>query len=86
MTSNEYKNVSSSIVREPADLGRLLRAQRRQLALTQAHAASLAGISTRLWSECETGQREGVSLDVIIRMLQVVGLDLYVLPRVARAR
>lgn len=67
-----------------ADLGRLLKARRRSLDLTQAHAASLVGISTRLWSECETGRRTGVSLDVIIRMLHILGLDLQIVSRDGR--
>lgn len=67
------------------DLGRLLKTRRQQLALTQAHAASLVGISTRLWSECETGRRTGVSLDVVFRMLHTLGLDLEVVSRDGRA-
>lgn len=71
-------------IHELADLGQILRSSRQRLGLTQAHAAQLTGISTRLWSECETGRRTGVSLDVVIRMLQVVGLDLQITPRDAR--
>lgn len=75
------QTVVSELVQEPEALGRLLREHRKALGVTQARAASLAGVSTRLWSEVETGRRAGVSFDVVIRMLQIVGLDLRIVPR-----
>ena len=84
--AKELDNAASHTIHELEDLGPLLRERRKSLAMTQAQAAALAGISTRLWSECETGRRPGVSLDVVIRMLQIVGLDLHVVPRVSIRR
>jgi transcriptional regulator with XRE-family HTH domain len=68
-------------VHDIAELGALLRAQRQRLQITQATAASLSGVSTRLWSECETGKRAHVGLETVIRMLNTVGIDLAVTAR-----
>lgn len=63
---------------DAAMIGRALRTQREQLRMTQEQAAHLAGVSHRLWSEVERGARPNVSLETTIRMLQTLGLDLFV--------
>jgi len=68
-------------VHDIAELGAVLRAQRQRLQITQAAAADLSGVSTRLWSECETGKRAHVGLETVIRMLNTVGIDLAVTAR-----
>ena len=71
----------SAIIHDIAELGARLRAQRELLDITQATAAGLSGVSTRLWSECETGKRAHVALETVIRMLNTVGIDLTVTVR-----
>ena len=68
-------------IHDTADLGAQLRAHRERLRLTQATAAALSGVSTRLWSECETGKRTHVAFETVIRMLNTVGIDLAVISR-----
>ncbi len=57
-------------------LGEQLRHRRGLLDLTQSQAAGLTGVSHRLWSEVERGERPNVSMSTVIRMLQTLGLDL----------
>lgn len=63
------------------DIGRTIRERRRTLQLTQVEAAHLSGVSQRLWSECERGERLNMSVDTLLRMLQTIGLDVALLPR-----
>ena len=63
------------------DFGRALRAGRRRQKLTQMHAAQLAGVSSRLWSELESGKRPQVGLETALRMAQTLGIDLVVAER-----
>ena len=62
-------------------LGQLIRDARREQGLTQAQAAELCAVSTRLWNETELGKRHQVGLDTVFRMLQTLGLDLAVTTR-----
>lgn len=57
-------------------LGELLKSTRKLLGLTQADAAKRAGVSVRLWSEVERGERENVSLDTTIRLLGEMGIEM----------
>ncbi len=68
-------------IHDTAALGAQLRVHREQLRLTQATAAALSGVSTRLWSECETGKRTHVAFETVIRMLNTVGVDLAISSR-----
>lgn len=62
---------------DASDLGEALRASRKARKLTQTQAAQLAGVSSRLWSELESGKRSQVGLETALRMVQTVGIDLY---------
>jgi transcriptional regulator with XRE-family HTH domain len=62
-------------------IGIAIRARRKEANLTAAEAASLAGVSRRLLVELELGKRPNVSLGALLRILQVLGLDLAVRPR-----
>ena len=68
-------------VHTPEELGAILRAERRARGLTQERAAMLSGVSTRLWNETERGKRPQLGLDTAIRMLNTIGLDLYIWSR-----
>ena len=68
-------------IRDTDTLGSALRRQRELLAVTQAKAAAMSGVSHRLWSEVERGTRPNVSLSTVLRMLQTIGLDLSIAER-----
>lgn len=61
---------------DPRNLGPLLRTRRLRAQLSQPEAARRAGVSTRLWSETERGQRPHVSATTLLRMLAEVGVVL----------
>ncbi len=69
-----------TIVRNPAELGRLVRAARKRQGLDQRTAAGLAGVGTRFLNELEGGKataRLGLALQVLSRL----GLELSIRPR-----
>lgn len=72
------------IVQTPEEFGTVLRAERRARGLTQARAAALAGVGTRLWNEAERGKRQQLGMETALRMLQTLGLDLSVESRSRR--
>lgn len=53
----------------------LLRTARTALGLSQKELARRAGVSQRLWSEVERGERPNVSLATALRMLSEVGVS-----------
>lgn len=59
---------------DPADLGSVLRARRRQLGLTQEDAAALAGVSVRWLRRAEQG--DNVRLAEVGRLAGALGLAL----------
>lgn len=69
-------------VRSHHDFGLHLRMARKRRQLTQAQAATLAGVGVRLWNEAENGRRAQVGLETALRMLQSVGVELCVTVRV----
>jgi HTH-type transcriptional regulator / antitoxin HipB len=75
---------TSFVIQTPEEFGAALRAQRRLRRLTQANAAALAGVSTRLWNETERGKRLQIGMDTALRMLQILGFDLGLIARSQR--
>jgi transcriptional regulator with XRE-family HTH domain len=67
-------------VRNPAELGALIRARRLEKDLTQTELAELCGVSLRFITELERGVREaGVSK--VLRVCARLALDVTVTPR-----
>jgi len=65
------------------DLGRTVRAARKASDLDQRDAAGLAGVGLRFLSDLENG-KPTVRMDKVMRVLDVLGLELRVQPRRAR--
>ena len=61
-------------------VGQQIRERRRSLRLTQAALASLAGCSERFVRGLESG-RSGIRLDKLEAVLDVLGLELRIEPR-----
>lgn len=68
---------------EAADLGRAIRARRKQLGYTQAHVAAIMGVSPRLIGEIERG-RQTVGIQKVLDLATGLGLDLTLTGRGAR--
>ena len=67
-------------VRSPQDLGRLAREERKYQNLTLDEVYSASGLTTRFLSEFERG-KANASLGRVMRALQILGLELLILPR-----
>lgn len=65
-----------------ADLAESVRARRRELGLTQADAADLAGCSPRFVRAVESG-KPTLRIDKLVELLEVLGLELVVVRRAA---
>ena len=62
-------------LRNPADIGALIRARRRELDISQAGLAELVGVS-RLWiNQAERG-KPGAGLGLVLRTLATLGIEL----------
>jgi HTH-type transcriptional regulator / antitoxin HipB len=66
-------------------LGAHVRSRREGLGLRQAELADLAGCSTRFVHEVEAG-KETARLDKVLDVLEVLGLDLALVPGAGRIR
>jgi len=69
------------IVHDAAQIGRLVRARRKDVGLTVAEAAELAAVSRRLLTELERGKRRNVGVAALLRVLEVLGMRVEVEPR-----
>lgn len=68
------------LLRNPADLGKQIRAARRAQGLTQAELAETAGVGTRFVSELERG-KSTAQLGLALDLARLVGVDLLAQPR-----
>ena len=62
-------------------LGATIRARRRDVRITSSRTAAFARVSRRLLIEVEGGKRPNVGLSAVLRILDVLGLDLEVRAR-----
>ena len=67
-------------VRSPQEIGRLARLERKRQNLTLDEVYSASGLTTRFLSEFERG-KPNASLGRVMQALQLLGLELLVLPR-----
>jgi len=65
----------AGILSESAALGKMLRARRRQLGLTQDELADLSGVSVRFLGELERG-KPSVRLDHVLAVARTLGLTI----------
>lgn len=68
------------VVRSAEDLGRLVRAHRKQRKLTLETISGLGNLSTRFLSEFERG-KETAELGKVLQALRTLGLEVMVQPR-----
>ena len=71
------------LLRTAAELGQLARDRRLALGLTQAALSVRVGVSRKWIVDLEAGKR-AADLSLVLRALNVLGLDLDVRPRDAR--
>ena len=68
------------VVRSAEDLGKLVRAHRKQRKLTLETISGLGNLSTRFLSEFERG-KETAELGKVLQTLRTLGLEVMVQPR-----
>lgn len=68
----------SPVIRNARQLGTIIRSRRHEARLTASQAAALARVSRRLLLEVEGGKRPNVGFGAVLRILEVLGLDLEV--------
>lgn len=80
-TVTEIPPVSSYGKISTADeLGRAIRAKRKEVATLQEDAAALSGVGTKFLSQLENG-KETAELGKVLQVLRALGLELYIYPR-----
>lgn len=67
-------------VRSAEDLGKLVRAHRKQRQLTLETISGLGNVSTRFLSEFERG-KETAELGKVLHTLRILGLEVVIQPR-----
>jgi len=67
-------------ISSPEELGRLVRAKRRQIGLTQVELSALAGVGIRFLSELENGKATA-ELGKVLQVLSRLGLVVSIRPR-----
>ena len=69
-----------SIVYDPEELGRAIRARRKKLGYTQGQVAAFNRCSIRFVSELERG-KSGAGIGQVLRIMNSIGLDLAAVER-----
>lgn len=64
------------------DIGRIIRAKRREIGVKQDAAAGLSGVGTKFLSQLENG-KETAELGKVLQVLKKMGLEVYIYPRSA---
>jgi len=72
-------------VSTPEDLGRIVRAFRKDSGADQARAAGLAGVGVRFLGDLERG-KPNLRLGLVLRVLERLGLEVWIAPRGRRRR
>lgn len=83
--ANDPLKLETVVITDAAALGRAVRARRLSSGLTQAQAAGVLGVGVRFLSELERG-KPTLSLELVLRVVQRLGLELILVPRGASPR
>ena len=69
----------SHVIHSTDELGRVIRAERKALGLTQSDLAAASGVSLRFVSELERG-RASAGIGRVLRVTQMLGLSVVIEP------
>jgi HTH-type transcriptional regulator/antitoxin HipB len=68
------------VIRKTEELASVVRARRRELGLTQEELAGVIGVSRVFVGQLEGG-KANVRLELVLRLVQALGLDVELRPR-----
>ncbi len=63
-------------IKSAAEIGKMVRAKRKEIGMTQADFAGLCNVGTRFISELENG-KSTLEFDRVLRVTQLIGIDLF---------
>ncbi|BCS97437.1 hypothetical protein DSLASN_30690 [Desulfoluna limicola] len=63
-------------IKNATELGKMVRAKRKEIGMTQADFAGLCNVGTRFISELENG-KPTLEFDRVLRVAQLIGIDLF---------
>ncbi len=69
-----------TLVRDPADVGAVVRAARLEQGVDQAETAGLSGVGVRFLGELERGKAT-LRLGLVLQVLGRLGMDVWIVPR-----
>ncbi len=75
---------AGAVIRHARELGALVREQRKRVSLTQADIAGLGNTGNRFIVELENG-KPTVQLQKVLDVIELLGLEVVVRPKTARA-
>jgi len=75
-----HDQLQYGVIRSTQELGKLVRAHRKQRKLTLATISGLGNLSTRFLSEFERG-KETAELGKVLKALRTLGLEVTIQPR-----
>jgi len=64
------------LIKSAAEIGKMIRAKRKEIGMTQADFAGLCNVGTRFVSELENG-KPTLEFDRVLRVTQLIGIDLF---------
>ena len=65
-----------TLIINATDIGKMIRAKRKEIEMTQADFAGLCNVGIRFISELENG-KPTLEFDRVLRVTQLIGIDLF---------
>lgn len=65
-----------TLIKNATDIGKMIRAKRKEIEMTQADFAGLCNVGIRFISELENG-KPTLEFDRVLRVTQLIGIDLF---------
>lgn len=76
MDQKEKTQMSDSVIKNVADLGIVIREERKRKKLSQAELAARTGVSRRLVYQLENGSRESFPLGKVLQIIRRLNIEL----------
>ena len=72
----KQKSFEQKTIKSIQDIGSVIQQVRKESKLTQQQAAQLCGVAPKFLSELETGKNKHFSLQLILRVIHIFGIQL----------